>query len=120
MLIVAGAGSYYFAKRSINADREERALAEERRRQERDKMRVQQMVSRGAAAGTGSGATTATHSMKRKEHAAIAIEVDNPHPSRQAEGGDPAPVTHDQAQMAMRGRYEAAEPYRTKKGDRFS
>lgn len=121
VLIVAGGGSYYFAKRSINADREERANAEERRRQQRERMRVQEMVSRGASTGTGSGSTTAQHSAKRKENAALATGGgDNPDPSRQAEGGDPAPVTHGQEQMARRGRYEAAEPYRAPKGDRFS
>ncbi|KAK0915403.1 hypothetical protein LTR91_015665 [Friedmanniomyces endolithicus] len=120
VLVVAGAGSYYFAKRSINADREERAMAEERRRQQRENMRTQEMVSRGASAGTGAGTTTAQHSAKRKENAAIATGADNLDPSRQVEGGDPAPVTHEQTRMAQRGRYEAAEPYKTRGGDRFS
>ncbi|TKA69695.1 hypothetical protein B0A55_07856 [Friedmanniomyces simplex] len=120
VLVVAGAGSYYFAKRSINADREERAMAEEKRRQQRERMRIQEMVSRGASAGTGAGTTTAAHSAKRKEHAAIATGADSMDPSRQAEDGDPAPVTHEQTQMASRGKYEAAEPYRAPRGDRFS
>jgi len=95
-------------------------MAEERRRQQREQMRTQEMVSRGASAGTGAGTTTAQHSAKRKENAAIATGVDTLDPSRQAQGSDPAPVTHEQTQMAQRGRYEAAEPYRTRGGDRFS
>ncbi|KAK3643995.1 hypothetical protein LTR56_009847 [Elasticomyces elasticus] len=114
VLVVAGAGSYYFAKRSINADREERAQAEEQRRQQRERMRVQEMVSRGTTA-------KAPHNPKRKERAAPATGVaESLDPSQQAEGGDPAPVTHEQAEMAQRGKYEAAEPYRTRRGDKFS
>jgi hypothetical protein len=42
-------------------------------------------------------------------------------PSLGQEGGaDPAPVTHAQEEMAARGKYEAAEPFRSRKGDRFS
>ncbi|KAK4565820.1 hypothetical protein LTR86_003669 [Recurvomyces mirabilis] len=113
VLIVAGGGSYYFAKRSINADREERAAAEEKRRQQRDRMRVQEMMrQRDAAAGTGPGSS----SIRRKEHV---IGGDNPDPSQQADT-DEAPVTHEQVEMAKRGKYEASTPYRSRKGDRFS
>ncbi|KAK3070667.1 hypothetical protein LTR53_010044 [Teratosphaeriaceae sp. CCFEE 6253] len=112
VLVVAGAGSYYFAKRSINADREERAMAEEKRRQQRERMRVQDMVLRGTS--------TSSHGAKRKEGAAPAAGGgDNLDPSRQGEG-DPAPVTHAQDQMPRRSKYEAAEPYRAPRGDRFS
>lgn len=44
---------------------------------------------------------------------------DRPSPSQEA-GTDPAPVTHAQEDMSAKGKYEAAEPFRSRKGDRFS
>ena len=44
---------------------------------------------------------------------------DRPSPSQEG-GADPAPVTHAQEETSMRGKYEAAEPFRSRKGDRFS
>ncbi|KAF2769736.1 hypothetical protein EJ03DRAFT_351008 [Teratosphaeria nubilosa] len=104
VLIVAGAGSYYFAKRSINSDRAERAEAAERRRQQIERMRIQEASSRTPVAST-----------KKVE----AIAGDNPSPSKVGQV-DPAPVTHAQEQDAIRGKFEAAEPFRSRKGDRFS
>lgn len=105
MLILAGGGSYYFAKRSINADRAERAEAEERSRQAHERMRVQEMMMRKSEAADGA---SSKGSGGRTD------------PSREAVGGDPAPVTHEQEKVAARGRFEAAEPFRAPKGDRFS
>lgn len=96
ILIVAGAGSYYFAKRSVNSDRTERAEAEERRRQQRERMRVQELVASRAAARKAAS--------------------ENPSPSRSGEA-DPAPVGHAEVE---RPQFEAKEPFRSRKGDRFS
>lgn len=94
VLILAGGGAYYFAKRSINADREERAAMNERRRQA---MRPQRP------------APTSQNPSNQ----------DRPSPSQEG-GADPAPVTHAQEELSARGKYEAAEPFRSRKGDRFS
>ncbi|TKA24615.1 hypothetical protein B0A50_06375 [Salinomyces thailandicus] len=110
VLIVAGGGSYYFAKRSINADREARAEDAERRRQQRERMRVQAAIDSTSA--TPSAPSTAKRQAKRSD--------DNPSPSQQGANGEPAPVTHAQEQAAVKGKYEAAEPFRSRKGDRFS
>ncbi|SMQ53388.1 unnamed protein product [Zymoseptoria tritici ST99CH_3D7] len=104
VLIVAGGGSYYFAKRSINSDREERARAEEERRQNAERLRVQEAMTRNRAMGD-------------KAAAKRAATGDHPSPSREA-AGDPAPVDH--VEEPVRGKYEAAVPFRSKKGDRFS
>jgi hypothetical protein len=93
VLILAGGGAYYFAKRSINADREERAAMNERRRQA---MRPQRAAPTSQIAGN-----------------------DRPSPSQEG-GADPAPVTHAQEDLGAKGKYEAAEPFRSRKGDRFS
>lgn len=94
VLILAGGGAYYFAKRSINADREERAAMNERRRQA---MRPQRPAPTSQ----------------------ISANQDRPSPSQEG-GADPAPVTHAQEDLSARGKYEAAEPFRSRKGDRFS
>lgn len=44
---------------------------------------------------------------------------DRPSPSQEG-SVDPAPVTHAQEDMSAKGKYEAAEPFRSRKGDRFS
>ena len=97
MLIIAGGGSYYFAKRSVNSDRAERAELEEMRRQQRERLRAQEYASRSAP-------VTGPANAKRKD----------------GTEGDPAPVTSAHDEMAARGRYESAEPFRSRKGDRFS
>ena len=60
--------------------------------------------------------------MRPQRAAPISQSVsDQDRPSPSQEGGlDPAPVTHAQEQMASKGKYEAAEPFRSRKGDRFS
>jgi len=61
---------------------------------------------------------TGSANVKRKE--GVPGGSDNPSPATQATEGDPAPVTHAHEEMAARGRYESAEPFRSRKGDRFS
>lgn len=95
VLIAAGAGSYFFAKRSINKDREERAQIQERRRQEHERLRMEELNSQSQN-GDGS-----------------------PDPSRTVDG-DPAPVKHVDEKIASKSKYEATEPFRSRKGDRFS
>jgi hypothetical protein len=107
VLILAGGGSYYFAKRSINSDRAERAAAEERRRQNQQKAR------------TSAAQAQATKTTK-KQPLIEALRDAGANPSREAGEGDPAPVTHEQAEMNAKSQYEAAEPFRSRKGDRFS
>lgn len=91
VLIAAGGGAYYFAKRSINKDRQERADAElERRRQ-----------------------------LERLQYGA-------PPPAKRSDGHaspgkdsqyDVSPGTE---QHVGKSKYESNEPFRSKKGDRFS
>ncbi|WPH03926.1 Hypothetical protein R9X50_00680900 [Acrodontium crateriforme] len=98
VLIIAGAGSYYFAKRSVNADRAERAAAEETRRQQREAMK------RRAREYAESGDATANLSQSTKTKAQK--NVSESHPVQSAAVPDSP--------------YEAQEPFRSRKGDRFS
>jgi hypothetical protein len=64
---------------------------------------------------------TIAEELKAKENTtqSTADGQDHPSPSREAVG-DPAPVNHAQMGMSTKGQYEAAEPFRSRKGDRFS
>lgn len=103
-LAVAGGGAYYFAKRSVNAERKARHEADMKRRRLSDSLESSSRPSnhkgnhRRAADNAGSPSTEASH--------------------------DPAPTKHapenDGPKAQEKSKYEASEPFRTKKGDRFS
>ncbi|KAF1346099.1 hypothetical protein BDV97DRAFT_359756 [Delphinella strobiligena] len=95
ILVVAGGGSYYFAKKSINADRAERAEAEERRRQVQRRLQYTQPPPPLKSDG---------HASPSKE-----AQVDvSPAAGHAEESDSGAPV------------FETSQPFRSKKGDRFS
>jgi len=104
-LVVAGGGSYYFAKKSINADRQARHEADMRRK------RVTESLERNAS----SAQSRRNEYQKGADHAGS--------PSGEA-GQDPAPSSHGPeggaAPAKAKSKFEPSEPYRTKKGDRFS
>lgn len=104
----AGGTAYFFAKRSINEDRQTRFReAEEKRR------RLASLEHPGYGQGGGSsqspGGSTSSGS--------------NASPSQEA-NIDPAATRHDPGsgpqRVVEKSKYEASEPYQTKKGDRFS
>ena len=101
--LAAGGGAYYFAKRSINADKRARHEADlERRRMiqslDYDTKPPASKKHRGKSDHAGSPSTEASH--------------------------DPAPISHESDSGIPKGseksKYEASIPYRAKKGDRFS
>jgi hypothetical protein len=123
VLCVAGAGAYYFAKKSINADRAARHEAEFQKQARLRRLEQHAMASdaeqtnpkpkklnKGPAASDGVAAR-----VKGLDHAGS--------PSSEA-SEDVAPVGHSpetlDQKMRERSKYEAAVPYRSKKGDRFS
>jgi hypothetical protein len=103
ILCLAGGGAYYFAKRSINADRAERAMAEEQRRQQRERLRAVDTASRHQQGTSNVGGRDG----KRAPNA------------EKLHNGDPAPVEHAQGQQGE-NKWEQQEVFRSKKGDRFS
>lgn len=103
-MILAGGGAYYFAKRSINADKKARHEADMKRRE--------LLLSAGPD-------VEAAPPKKKKRKA-----VDNmSSPSNEA-SHDPAPTRHapehESQLLREKSKYEASEPYRSRKGDRFS
>lgn len=99
ILCLAGGGAYYFAKRSINADREERAALVEQRRQQRERLRVTE---------------TALRDSKIHSDDAQAPRAPN---AEHPQSRDPVPVEHAQESAS---KFEAKAPWRSRKGDRFS
>lgn len=99
----AGGGAYFFAKRSINADKAARHEADMKRR--RLSQTLEQNVQKPASKGHH----------RKADHAGS--------PSTEA-SHDPAPTNHppdgNGSKAPGQSKYEAAIPYRAKKGDRFS
>ncbi|KAE8827897.1 hypothetical protein PTNB73_06354 [Pyrenophora teres f. teres] len=132
-LIVAGGGAYFFAKRSINADRAAKAEADRQKR-----IRIYQLehgVQNSAPTTTPlnptarAGSTQAApNSVVRGDGSAAGNAGGNgvggeSSPSMQA-SQDPAPTRHapesEGQRVGEKSKYEANEVYRSRKGDRFS
>ncbi|KAH7067857.1 hypothetical protein FB567DRAFT_252411 [Paraphoma chrysanthemicola] len=132
-LIVAGGGAYFFAKRSINADRAAKAESDRQKRirvfqleqehlnhppnssQSTTSQLVQAANTERSRAGAGSGIAGGPG------HSGGAEESGNP--SLQA-SLDPAPTRHEpvdgEGRAREKSKYEASDVYRSRKGDRFS
>jgi hypothetical protein len=104
---VAGGAAYYFAKKSINEDRANRFEAEQRRR------RIQESLEYSA--------THPPHSSKTNGGPARSDSTGSP---SQEAALDPAPTGHapqtEEQRVREKSKYETSEPFRAKKGDRFS
>ncbi|KAI9758425.1 MAG: hypothetical protein M4579_003054 [Chaenotheca gracillima] len=133
-LIVAGGGAYYFAKRSINAERDARHEEEmSRRRRIRElelsyippthsgsgSKKSKSSTSASAASGGADGGGAGVGGKRQRENEGDFAES----PSQEA-SHDPAPTRHapenEGQRVEEKGKYEASVPYRAKKGDRFS
>ncbi|POS83950.1 hypothetical protein EPUL_004060 [Erysiphe pulchra] len=95
-LCVAGGGAYYFAKKSINADKMARFEAEQKRK------RFQNSLNH-------SSTKTATNSND--------IEPKN---TNDSSGADFNPNSEDGKEGEEKNKYEPVRPFRSLKGDRFS
>ncbi|TVY71163.1 hypothetical protein LSUE1_G005994 [Lachnellula suecica] len=101
-LCAAGGAAYYFAKKSINEDRATRFEADRRRREIQASLEYQPSAS-------------STKTPPRSDASGS--------PSQEA-NIDPAPTRHapesEEQRVRMKSKYEPVEPFRAKKGDRFS
>jgi hypothetical protein len=118
-LIVAGGGAYYFAKKEINADR-----AARHEKQMRGQSRAARLEN-SATYGTPSPDTTkSTHQTNSKHGSHNSKGLDHAGNPSSEISEDAAPVGHAPENADQRTRekskYEAAEPFRSKKGNRFS
>ncbi|KAH9859315.1 hypothetical protein IAQ61_011096 [Plenodomus lingam] len=129
-LIVAGGGAYFFAKRSINADRAQKAELDRQKRQRA--WELEKSLTASSSSGTQRTATTPLNPTATTAPGGVLGEMQR----RRGEGGadesgpsaeasrDPAPTRHEAESEEQRARekskYEASEAYRSRRGDRFS
>ncbi|KAH7135069.1 hypothetical protein B0J11DRAFT_151587 [Dendryphion nanum] len=140
-LIVAGGGAYYFAKKSINADRAAKAEKDHQKRLALYQLEQAHFNSNNntspynaprPAANTAAPNSITSQLGKKKgemnrqerEDKDWHSQVDEAsNPSHEA-SHDPAPTRHepeDEGQkMREKSKYEASEVFRSRKGDRFS
>ncbi|OQE19406.1 hypothetical protein PENSTE_c015G00452 [Penicillium steckii] len=121
-LCVAGGGAYYFAKQSINADRQARFEAELKRKAQLKAMEndhKRQAAINSPALDPNDDASLKRANMTRFQNAADDVAS----PSAEA-SHDPAPTRHepmtDNDRVLEKGKYETAEPFRPPRGNRFS
>ncbi len=115
----AGAGAYYFAKRSINADRQARLNEQRRKKSMIESLEYSDNVpSRPLSSATMGGSTTTNHANGGPARTDAAGS-----PSQES-SADPAPTRHAPATESQRvlekSKYESNVPFRSPKGDRFS
>lgn len=123
-LIVAGGGAYYFAKKNINADRQAKAEAERRKRQMHRELEASYTYS---SLNPSPPDSVASKSLARPGSRPDAdwhqASDDASNPSQEA-SHDPAPTRHapedEQRRAKEKSKYESLEPFRSRKGDRFS
>ncbi|CAK7202096.1 hypothetical protein SEUCBS139899_004816 [Sporothrix eucalyptigena] len=110
-LCVAGGAAYYFAKKSINADRQAR-LNEQRRK----KSVIDSLEHTNANSSAMNSQLAAAAAAARTDAVGS--------PSQESSSGDPAPTRHAPATESQRvlekSKYEASVPFQSPKGDRFS
>ncbi|KAI1806371.1 hypothetical protein F4811DRAFT_510736 [Daldinia bambusicola] len=115
-LCLAGAGAYYFAKKSINADRAARLEETRRKKQMIDSLEYSENASNKPVSSSTMGGTTNGNGTPARTDAAGS-------PSQEA-SRDPAPTRHapatEKQQVIEKSKYESSAPYTSPKGDRFS
>lgn len=117
---MAGGGAYYFAKKQINADRQSRYEEELKKKSRLARLESSSHIREHEPAtrtrkAPPTDAESSAYNHKGLDHAG----------SPSSEGSeDAAPVGHapinTEQRVREKSKYEAAEPYRSKKGDRFS
>ncbi|EEH21890.1 hypothetical protein PABG_04106 [Paracoccidioides brasiliensis Pb03] len=124
---VPGGGAYYFAKKSVNASRANRHEEILRRREEAARQEKREMAFSSATSDMPASSQTSPSpggiGVTQAERAKSGSDTDDTaSPSREA-GHDPAATRHEPETQSERvhekGKYEAAEPYRPKRGNRL-
>ncbi|KAL4804887.1 hypothetical protein BDV18DRAFT_161292 [Aspergillus unguis] len=123
-LCVAGGGAYYFAKKSINADRAARFEADIKKKAQLAAMEAEHKRQSAAAFKTDPiGAPTDDPSFKRANQARFQNASDDVASPSEEASHDPAPTRHEpeteQDRVMEKGKYEAARPFRPPPGNRL-
>jgi hypothetical protein len=113
----AGGAAYYFAKQSINADRQVRHEAELKRKRKAEALEYAPAKS----APEPSGGSVAAPGQKLGSPNVGPPGEDNPRSAGQKAGSAAREASGTEWRSVYgKSKYEASEPYRTRKGDRFS
>ncbi|KAI0515418.1 hypothetical protein F5B22DRAFT_607291 [Xylaria bambusicola] len=108
-LCLAGAGAYYFAKKSINADRAQRFEETQRKKRMINSLEY-------------SNDNVSAQPSSRSSDAPVSNDVAGS-PSQEA-SSDPAPTRHapttESQRVFEKSKYESSTPFKSPKGDRFS
>ncbi|PYI12248.1 hypothetical protein BO78DRAFT_301930, partial [Aspergillus sclerotiicarbonarius CBS 121057] len=120
-LCVAGGGAYYFAKKSINADRANRYEAEVKRKAHLAAMEAEHR--RQTVLTNPAPNPSEDPSLKRANLARLNSASDDvASPSAEA-SHDPAPTRHEPEteaeQVLEKSKYEATQPFRPPRGNRL-
>ncbi|KAL8338103.1 hypothetical protein RB598_006809 [Gaeumannomyces tritici] len=115
-LCLAGGGAYFFAKRSINADRQARWEDQKRKRAYVESLEHSGNVPSHPGSSSAMGGSSSTNSAPPRTDTVGS-------PSQEA-NTDPAPTRHapdsEDQRIAEKSKYESTAPFRSRKGDRFS
>lgn len=109
-IFTAGGVSYYFAKKSINADRKSRL---------EERLKKKSMVESLENSQNGSSRAGAAEDLNGSP-----ARIDTAGSPSQESSSDPAPTRHapttEAERVAEKSKYESTTPFRSPKGDRFS
>lgn len=109
---LAGAGAYYFAKKSINADRAQRHEEMQRKKRMMNSLEYSDNLPAQPASAAGPSGNDAPVSNDLAGSPSQEASSD-PAPTRHA------PTTEDQ-RVFEKSKYESSTPFKSPKGDRFS
>ncbi|KAN0080824.1 hypothetical protein V8E54_004028 [Elaphomyces granulatus] len=113
----AGGGAYYYAKKSVNADRAARHEAGMKRKAQMTAMEAEQRHIKGSDAQTLTGAS-AMHRANMAQNINGKKNVGSPS-SEISQDPAPEPETAED-RILEKSKYQAAEAFRPPKGNRFS
>ncbi|KAF1981712.1 hypothetical protein K402DRAFT_457816 [Aulographum hederae CBS 113979] len=118
----AGGGAYYFAKRSINADRQARLLAEQERYRRQEALRQAEYLRASSSSSSSSPPKLSSSIPPPSSSAAATKQGKGISPSEEA-SEDPAPTRHapttEGERVQEKSKWEASEVWVSKKGDRL-
>ncbi|OKL63660.1 hypothetical protein UA08_00389 [Talaromyces atroroseus] len=118
-----GGGAYYFAKKSVNADRAARFEADIKRKAQLAAMEAEDRRKASASVPQEVRKPTDDPSLQRAGGVPFSGRDDVASPSSEA-GQDPAPTRHEpeteEEKMLEKSKYEAAQTFRPPRGNRFS
>ncbi|KAL4977067.1 hypothetical protein BDW66DRAFT_41859 [Aspergillus desertorum] len=122
-LCVAGGGAYYFAKKSINADRQSRFEADMKKKAQLAAMEAEHRRQAAASKPEPVPSPSDNASYKRANRARHQNASDDVASPSEEASHDPAPTRHEpeteEDRLLEKGKYEAVRPFRPPPGNRL-